>query len=72
MKVDTKQFDDCCELLEKCSYFQKYNKIVNEMYIMTFCSDKEKSKECYRKKIRNETGTPPPANVTPTGKILKD
>jgi hypothetical protein len=61
-----------CELLDNCSYFNVYGKQAKakEAWIRLFCMDKKKSEKCERKKILNQTGEPPPNNMSPTGEML--
>jgi hypothetical protein len=62
-----------CELLEKCGFFANHKgntEVVREGWIRMFCESLEKSELCERKKIRRQTGQPPPDNLTPTGKLL--
>jgi hypothetical protein len=62
-----------CELLEKCGFFENYKAntdVVREGWIRMFCESLEKSERCERKKIRRQTGQPPPHNLAPTGRLL--
>jgi hypothetical protein len=62
-----------CELLAKCGFFANYKgntDVVREGWIRMYCESAEKSARCERKKIRRETGQPPPDNMAPTGKML--
>ncbi len=61
-----------CELFNNCSYFNIYSEhtIAKEAWMRLFCRDKEKSKKCARKKIWNQTGEPPPENMSPIGEML--
>jgi hypothetical protein len=46
-----------CEYLEKCGFFLNYE-------------DREKARQCERRKIREQSGQPPADNMCPTGKLL--
>ena len=62
-----------CELIKKCGFYNNFlneYKNIKEGWITLYCSSLEKSERCKRKKIRQETGTPPPDNMTPTGKLI--
>ena len=62
-----------CELLPNCGFFNNFSgnsEVVKAGWIRNFCEDIEKSNQCARKKIRMETGSPPPDNMSPTGKLL--
>jgi hypothetical protein len=59
-----------CELLDKCGFFLNFKgnvHVIKKGWISNYCEDREKSKKCMRKKIRKETGSPPPDNMAPTG-----
>jgi hypothetical protein len=59
-----------CDRLETCGFFKKYQDShagACETLIETFCMNLEKSEECARKKIFNETGSPPDDDLMPTG-----
>lgn len=62
-----------CEMLDKCGFFTEFkgnSDRVKQGWIRKFCENKIKSELCERKKFRNKTGTPPPARLAPTGKLL--
>lgn len=64
---------DKCEHLRKCGFFIQFKgnpEVVKEGWIRMYCSDRQKSENCVRKKIRQETGAPPPDNMTPTGVLI--
>lgn len=63
-----------CEILEKCGFFKNFKantEVVKQGWIRMYCQTAEKSERCQRKKIRRETGTPPPDNMAPTGDIIR-
>ena len=62
-----------CENLENCGFFKNYKgntDAIIKSWIRMYCESKEKSESCERKKIKDKTGSPPPDNMTPTGKML--
>ncbi len=62
-----------CEFLDTCGFFLNFrgnSEIVERGWIRLFCTSQERSENCERKKIRKQTGEPPPDNMTPTGIIL--
>ncbi len=63
-----------CEYFDNCSYFNNYTKYTKalEAWMRLFCMDNEKSENCERKKILNQTGESPPANMSPTGEMFED
>jgi hypothetical protein len=70
-KVDA--MTEQCEFLEKCGFFQNYRgstETIKAGWVKMFCESKEKSAECERKKVRQQTGQPPADNMCPTGKLL--
>ena len=63
-----------CEFLEKCGFFNNYEhhtEAIKYQWIVMFCKDREKSKECKRKEFRLKHGKPPADNMTPTGRMLE-
>lgn len=63
-----------CELLDKCGFFKKFqgnDEVIKNGWIKMYCQSGEKSELCARKKIRKETGNPPPDNMAPNGYIIK-
>jgi hypothetical protein len=63
-----------CELLEKCGFFINFkgnSEVIRQGWVRMFCQSQEKSERCQRKKIRRETGSPPPDNMAPTGDVIK-
>jgi hypothetical protein len=63
-----------CDLVDNCAYFRIYEEqrsIAIDVWKKLFCKDIEKSEQCERKKIRRETGEPPPENMSPTGELLE-
>ena len=62
-----------CEHLSKCGFFKNFKanpEVVQKGWIRMYCSDFDRSEQCVRKKIRKETGSPPPDNMTPTGVLI--
>jgi hypothetical protein len=62
-----------CELLDRCGFFLNYKgntEVVKEGWIRLFCQSLERAEKCERKKIRRQTGKPPPDNMAPTGQML--
>jgi|WetSurMetagenome_2_1015567.scaffolds.fasta_scaffold88429_3 hypothetical protein len=62
-----------CENLVNCSFFNVYNgnsEVVKNGWVRIFCNDKNKSVNCHRKQLKKKTGSPPPPNMAPTGKML--
>jgi hypothetical protein len=62
-----------CEFLDKCGFFLNYSgstEVIKQGWVRMYCEDKEKSKQCERRKIREQTGQPPADNMCPTGKLL--
>jgi len=62
-----------CELLDTCGFFLNFkgnSEVVKKGWIRNFCESREKSERCERKRIRRETGQPPPDNMAPTGTML--
>ena len=62
-----------CDLLEMCGFFKKYEKtdeLACKGFIRQYCKG-DKMKECKRKEHRRTTGTPPPDDMLPNGKMLK-
>ena len=63
-----------CENLVKCGFFMNYsgnNEVIKQGWIRMYCENYDKSEKCERKKMKKKTGSPPPDNMTPTGKFLK-
>lgn len=66
--------DKKCDLINECAYFQLYEEqrsMAIDVWKKLFCLDINKSEKCERKKIRKETGEPPPDNMSPTGELLE-
>jgi hypothetical protein len=64
---------EMCENLMSCNFFKDFKgntEVVKNGWIRLFCEDKEKSEHCQRKQLKKKTGTPPPLNMSPTGKML--
>lgn len=62
-----------CELIETCGFFlnfRSHTEVVKQLTIDLYCNDLELSELCERKKIRKQTGEPPPDNMSPTGNLL--
>ena len=62
----------CC-FLEGCGFFARYKDVadvVTQGWIRMYCADEKHSEKCKRKEYRQINGTPPPASMTPTGKVL--
>lgn len=62
-----------CEFLDKCGFFLNFkgnSEVIKQGWIKLYCENRKKSEECARKKYRKEKGTPPPDNMSPTGKFL--
>lgn len=61
-----------CQFLDKCPFFAQFkaNDAVCRGFVSLYCSDLSKSERCERKKYRLTKGTPPPPNMTPTGKLV--
>ncbi len=62
-----------CELLDKCGFFKNFKgntEVLKQGWIRMYCQSREKSMKCKRKEIRQKTGSPPPDNMAPTGKML--
>ena len=62
-----------CKFLDSCGFFLNFrgnSEVVERGWIRLFCTSQERSENCERKKIRKQTGQPPPDNMTPTGIIL--
>ena len=62
-----------CVLLDTCGFFLNFqgnSEVVKQGWIRNYCESREKSERCERKKIRKETGQPPPDNMAPTGTML--
>jgi len=65
--------DKKCDLINECAYFQFYEEqrsMAIDVWKKLFCMNISKSEKCERKKIRKETGEPPPDNMSPTGELL--
>lgn len=61
-----------CEFLDQCGFYKNFSgnvEAVRNGWIRMFCSELKKSERCQRKKIRQETGNPPPDNMAPTGQL---
>ena len=64
-----------CELIEKCAFFNKFIGPKDELrkeWSEYICGSKQKSDNCKRKMFRNQTGNPPPDNISPEGKSLEE
>jgi hypothetical protein len=64
---------DNCEYLDKCGFFLNYRgntEVIKQGWVRMYCESLEKSKQCERRKIREQTGQPPADNMSPTGKLL--
>lgn len=62
-----------CEYLESCGFFLRFQgnrEVIKKGWINRFCRDKEASEECARKKHRSQTNSPPPDNMSPSGRLL--
>jgi len=62
-----------CEFLERCGFFLNYSgstEVIREGWVSMYCESADKSKQCERRKIREQTGQPPADNMCPTGKLL--
>ena len=62
-----------CEFLDTCGFFQNYRgntEVIKQGWVTLFCENEGKSKQCERKRIREESGKPPADNMCPTGKLL--
>jgi len=65
--------EEKCELLDRCGFFNNFKgntEVAKNGWIRMFCENKERSDKCERKNIRMKTGSPPPDNMTPSGKML--
>ena len=65
--------DKKCDLINECAYFKLYEEqrsMAIDVWKKLFCMNISKSEKCERKKIRKETGEPPPDNMSPTGELL--
>ncbi len=61
-----------CELLDTCSFFQKYNETLNlacRGFIKTYCKG-DRLDECKRKEYRNQHGQSPVADMLPSGQMM--
>jgi len=66
--------DKNCNLINECAYFRIYEEqrsMAIDVWKKLFCMDINKSEKCERKKMRKETGEPPPDNMSPTGELLE-
>ena len=64
-----------CELIDKCGFFNSFlgNKdSLKKEWSEYICGNKQKSDNCKRKMFRNQTGNPPPDNMSPEGKSLEE
>ena len=64
---------DPCEFLDRCGFFINHKantEVIKQGWVALFCEDLEKSQQCARKKIRQQTGQPPADNMSPTGDLL--
>lgn len=64
--------EGCC-FLEGCGFFTRYKDapdVVTQGWIRMYCGDGNNSERCKRKEYRKQHDAPPPANMTPTGKVL--
>lgn len=63
-----------CELIEDCGFFNNFKsetaEYVKHLTTELYCEDYEASEFCERKKIRKQTGAPPPDNMSPRGQLL--
>jgi hypothetical protein len=63
---------ELCERLDNCGFFKKYKdtyKNTCAALIEEYCKNREKSKACVRKKIFDETGSPPEDDMLPNGEF---
>ena len=63
---------ESCELIEACNFYNAFTgnrEIRKKIWGSVFCWDMASSELCVRKKIRNDTGQPPPPNMSPLGKM---
>jgi len=64
---------DNCEYLDKCGFFLNYRgntEVIKQGWVRMYCESEDKSKQCARRKVREQTGQPPADNMCPTGKLL--
>jgi len=64
---------ESCEFLDRCGFFLNYKgntEVIKQGWIRMYCENQEKSMQCERRKIREQTGQPPADNMCPTGKVL--
>lgn len=62
-----------CENLEKCGFFNAFkgnSEGIKKGWIRLYCSDREKSELCERKKYKKTHGKAPADNMAPTGIML--
>lgn len=62
-----------CEFIEKCGFFLNYKgntEVLKYGWVKLYCENRQKSETCQRKMTRKKTGSPPPDNMAPTGKML--
>lgn len=62
-----------CGRLDKCGFFNAYkgnSEVTRAGWITMYCRNARKCEECARKLYFKERGTPPPDNMTPTGRLL--
>jgi hypothetical protein len=65
---------ESCEFLDKCAFFSNYHgnaEVIKQGWIRRYCEDQAKSAECERRKIRERTGVPPAANISPDGWLVR-
>lgn len=63
-----------CQFLSTCGFFNNFQgntEVVKQGWVSIYCKDEEKSNKCVRKAYRQEHGTPPVNNMSPTGKMIK-
>ena len=64
---------EACEFLDRCGFFLNYRgntEVIKQGWIRMYCENQGKSKQCERRKVREETGQPPADNMCPTGRVL--
>ena len=62
-----------CEYLDQCGFVRNFAtslESIKNSWVNLYCADIEVSELCERKKIRIQTGSPPPNNMAPTGKMI--
>lgn len=66
---------ETCEMMDKCPFYNAFTgnqEIRKKIWVSVFCWDLSNSAQCVRKKVRGETGQPPPPNLSPLGKMYNE